>query len=371
MAEALEDDKDQPLPEYGEVREEERLDWPKLVAYLREHQAPGAGAAPLEVLQFRGGHSNLTYLLRFGDQEWVVRRPPFGPLPPSAHDMAREYRVLSRLWEGYEPAPRAILLCEDPAIIGAPFFVMQRRSGFVIPNRRPLPPGISQTPETFRAMSAGFIDALADLHAVDYERLGLGGLGRPDGFVRRQITGWMDRWERAKTVEVPLMNQLGAWFLENLPAPQAPTLLHNDFFLHNVMFAPDNSGMVVGVFDWEMSTLGDPMIDVGTGLNYWREASDPEEMLEMSEGYAHTARPGFMTRDELTERYARRSGRDLSSIDFYRAWAHWKTATVVQQIYVRFVRGQTTDPRFERMGAHPPVLARAAARVAARLGFRE
>jgi aminoglycoside phosphotransferase (APT) family kinase protein len=370
MAEEFED-KDQPLPEYGEVRDEEQLDWPKLVAYLRDHKVPGAGDAPLEVLQFRGGHSNLTYLLRFGDQEWVVRRPPFGPLPPSAHDMAREYRVLSRLWEGYAPAPRAILLCEDPSIIGAPFFVMQRRTGFVIPNRRPLPPGITQTPETFRAMSEGFIDALADLHAVEYEKLGLGGLGRPDGFVRRQITGWMDRWEKAKTAEVPLMNKLGAWFLDNMPAPQPPTLLHNDFFLHNVMFAPDNSGKVVGVFDWEMSTLGDPMIDVGTSLNYWREASDPEEMLETSEGYAHTTRPGFLTRDQLTERYARRSGRDLSSIDFYRAWAHWKTATVLQQIYVRFVRGQTTDPRFERMGAHPPILARAAARVASRLGFRD
>src|ERR1700732_3541229 len=237
--------------EYGEVRAEEQLDWPKLQAYLREHEVPGASSA-MEVKQFRGGSSNLTYLLRFADgHEWVVRRPPFGPLPPSAHDMAREYRVLSRLWETYEPAPRAILLCEDKEIIGAPFFVMQRRSGFVIPNRRPLPKAITQTPETFRAMSEGFIDALADLHSVDYEKVALAALGRPDGFVRRQIAGWMDRWEKAKTSEVPLMNKLGAWFLENIPPAQPPALLHNDFFLHNVMFAPDNGGKVVGVFDWE------------------------------------------------------------------------------------------------------------------------
>jgi aminoglycoside phosphotransferase (APT) family kinase protein len=363
-------EKDQPLPEFGDVRAEEQLDWPRLVAFLREHDVTGADQ-PLEVKQFFGGHSNLTYLLRFGEEiEWVVRRPPFGPLPPGGHDMAREYRVLSRLWEGFQQAPRAILFCDDPSIIGAPFFVMQRRSGFVIPNRRPLPPGIATDPDTFRRMSEGFIDALADLHSVDYEQLGLSTLGRPDGFVRRQIIGWMDRWEKAKTVEMPLMNQLGAWFLDHIPPAQKPVLLHNDFYLHNVMFAPDNSGRIVGAFDWEMSTLGDPMIDLGIALNYWRDPDDSDELIAISEGYAHTARPGFLTRDGLVERYARRSGRDVGDSAYYRAWANWKTATVVQQIYVRFVRGQTHDPRFESMGAQPPVLAREAARVVAKLGFK-
>jgi len=367
---ATELDKDQPLPEYGDVRDEEQLDWPKLTSYLRDHNVPGSDQ-PLEVKQFHGGHSNLTYLLRFGNHEWVVRRPPLGPLPPSAHDMAREYRVLSRVWDGFAAAPRAILLCEDPSIIGAPFFVMQRRNGFVVPNRRPLDPGIDQTPATFRAMSEGFIDALAGLHAVDYKQVGLEGLGRPDGFVKRQITGWMDRWEKAKTAEVPLMNKLGAWFLDHLPSPQPPVILHNDYYLHNVMFAPDNSGRITGVFDWEMSTLGDPMVDLGIALNYWRDPDDPQDLIDLAEGHAHTIRPGFLTRSELASRYAVRSGRDVSDIDFYRAWAHWKTATVVQQIYVRFVRGQTSDPRFEAMGAHPPVLARTAAQVVRRLGFKE
>jgi aminoglycoside phosphotransferase (APT) family kinase protein len=370
MSEA-EIDHDQPLPEFGEVREEEQLDWQRLVAYLQEHKVAGTDQ-PLEVKQFYGGHSNLTYLLRFGDQhEWVVRRPPFGPLPAGGHDMAREFRVLSRAWEGLNQAPRAILFCEDPSIIGAPFFVMQRRSGFVIPNRRPLPPGITQTPETFRKMSEGFIDTLGDLHSVEYERLGLGGLGRPDGFLRRQITGWMDRWEKAKTDEVPLMNKLGAWFLENLPPAQKPVLLHNDYYLHNVMFAPDNSGKVVGLFDWEMSTLGDPMVDLGIALNYWRDPDDAPELIDLAEGHAHTIQPGFMTRRELADRYSKRTGRDVSLIEYYWPWAQWKTATVVQQIYVRFVRGQTTDPRFESMGKQPPVLARAAARVVSKLGFRE
>lgn len=358
------------MPEFGEVRDEEQLDWARLTDYLRENGVAGADHAPV-VKQFRGGNSNLTYLLRYGDYEWVVRRPPFGPLPPSAHDMGREYRVLSRLWEQFEQAPRAVLYCEDPSIIGAPFFVMERRTGFVIANRRPLPEGITTDPATFRRMSQGFIDALADLHRVDYERIGLGGLGRPDGFIRRQIVGWMDRWEKAKTDEVRLMNRLGAWFLENIPAPQAPALLHNDFYLHNVMFAPDNSGKVVGVFDWEMSTLGDAMVDLGITIGYWRERDDSPELLALSEGYPHTAMPGFMTRNELIERYAQRTGRDVSNIDFYRAWAQWKTATVVQQIYVRFVRGQTSDPRFETYGSYPPVLARSAAQIVAKLGFRE
>lgn len=363
--------KDQPLPEFDEVRDEEQLDWSKLAEYLRAHEVPGAGL-PMTVKQFKAGSSNLTYLLRFGEEhEWVVRRPPFGPLPPAAHDMAREFRVLSRVWEAFAQAPRAILLCEDPAIIGAPFFVMQRREGFVIPNRRPLQPGIKTDPATFRHMSEGFIEALAALHAVDYEKIGLGTLGRPDGFMRRQIAGWMDRWEKAKTGDNPLMNKLGAWFAEKMPPAQKPVLLHNDYYLHNVMFAPDNSGKIVGVFDWEMSTLGDPMIDLGIALGYWRDPDDPAELIDLSEGYAHTISPGFMTRHELAELYARHTGRDVSSIDYYRAWAHWKTATVVQQIYVRFVRGQTSDPRFESMGKQPPVLARTAARVVAKLGFRE
>ena len=264
------------VPEYAPVRDEEKFDLARLQAYL-SGKLDGADA-PLSVQQFRGGHSNLTYLLRFGDREWVLRRPPFPPIPPGAHDMAREYRVLSTLWRAFPPAPRAMLFCEDPAIVGAPFFIMERRRGTVIRMRQPLPPELPTDPTTLRRVSESFIDTLGDLHMVDFAALGLGTLGKPDGFVRRQIVGWMDRWERTKTREVPLMNKLGAWLLDHMPAPLAPALLHNDFFLHNVMLGADDPGRVVGVFDWEMSTLGDPMIDLGTAIAYWRENSDPPEL---------------------------------------------------------------------------------------------
>lgn len=356
-------------PEYAEVREEERFDLDRLQNYLKG-KLEGADA-PLAVQQFRGGHSNLTYLLRFGDREWVLRRPPFPPIPPGAHDMAREYRVLSRLWQVFQPAPRAMLFCEDPAIVGAPFFIMERRSGIVIRMRQPVPDELGSNPATFRRVSEAFVDTLADLHLVDYDALGLGALGKPDGFVRRQIIGWMDRWERTKTREVPLMNQLGAWLLDNMPEPQTPTLLHNDFFLHNVMLSAGEPRRVVGVFDWEMSTLGDPMIDLGTAIAYWREKSDPPELLaEINQGHVPTLTPGFMSRDELINRYAQRSGRDVSRIAFYWAWAHWKTATVVEQLYARYVKGGTSDPRFAAMAGQAPALARAAALVASQLGFK-
>jgi aminoglycoside phosphotransferase (APT) family kinase protein len=357
------------VPEFGAVREEEQFDHSKLRAYLRD-KIPGADQR-MEVLQFRGGHSNLTYLVRRGDTEWVVRRPPHGPLPKGGHDMAREFKVLSRLWQSFRPAPRAILFCDDPSILGAPFFVMERRKGILVRSRQPLPPELGTKPETFRKISEGIIDTLADLHAVDYAAFGLGDLGKPDGFLRRQIVGWMDRWEHAKTREVPLMNKLGAWFLEHMPPAQPPSLIHNDYYLHNMMLDFDDPGHVVGLFDWEMSTIGDPLIDLGIAMGYWREKTDPAELLDTSQGGAHTLTLGFLSRREMIERYAKRTGRDLSHFDFYWAWAHWKNATVVEQIYVRYVRGQTTDPRFATMGSHAPVLAHAAALVANRIGFRE
>ncbi len=356
-------------PEFGAVREEEEFDHSKLHSYLRD-KVPGADQR-MEVLQFKGGHSNLTYLVRLGDTEWVVRRPPHGPLPKGGHDMAREFKVLSRLWQVFKPAPRAMLFCDDPSILGAPFFVMERRKGILIRSRQPLPPELGTRPETFRKISEGFIDTLADLHTVDYAAVNLGDLGKPDGFLRRQIVGWMDRWEHAKTREVPLMNKLGAWFLEHMPPAQPPALIHNDYYLHNMMLDFDDPGHIVGLFDWEMSTIGDPLIDLGIAMGYWREKTDPGELLETSQGGAHTLMPGFLSRREMIDRYAKRTGRDMRHFDFYWAWAHWKNATVVEQIYVRYVRGQTTDPRFATMGSHAPVLAHVGALVASRIGFKE
>lgn len=358
------------IPELGEIRKEEEFDHVRLQSYLRGHQLPGA-ECPMQIRQFRGGHSNLTYLLSFGDQEWVLRRPPLGPLPKGGHDMSREHSVLSRLWQAFQPAPRAVLFCEDPSILGAPFFIMERRQGIAIRLGQPMPPELGDQPQTFRAISEGFIDALAGLHAVDYEAMGLGTLGRPEGFLRRQVVGWMERWERAKTREVPLINRLGAWLLDNMPPAQPPVLLHNDFFLHNMMLDANDPGRVVAVFDWEMSTLGDPMIDLGISLGYWREQRDPADLLAIEQGAAHTIRSGFLSPAEIAERYAKKTGRDLSHLDYYWAWAHWKRAAVVEQIYSRYVRGQTTDPRFATLGTFAPTLARAAAEVASRAGFRK
>ena len=257
------------------MRDEEQLDWPKLVAYLREHEVPGADP-PLEVMQFRGGHSNLTYLLRFGD---AMNGSCGGRRSDRCRPRRTTWRANTACCRGcgrhLRAAPRAILLCEDTSIIGAPFFVMQRREGFG-DHESPSAAARASTADArdLPPMSEGFIDALADLHSVDYEKLGLGGLGRPEGFVQRQITGWMDRWEKAKTARSAADEQARRVVSRaHAAGADSPSLLHNDFYLHNVMFAPDNSGKVVGVFDWEMSTLGDPMIDLGLTISYWREAT--------------------------------------------------------------------------------------------------
>jgi aminoglycoside phosphotransferase (APT) family kinase protein len=326
----------------------------------------------MELMQFRTGSSNLTFLLRLGGQEWVLRRPPRGPVAPTANDMNREFRILSRLWQAFYPAPRAMFFCDDASIIGAPFYVMERRKGVVVTLRQPFAPALQgHSPSTYRQMAEAFIDTLADLHAVDYQAIGLGGFGRPEGFLQRQITGWMGRWEKAKTQEVPLMKTLADWFLQNQPAPQPPVILHNDFYLHNVMFDADFPGRIVAVLDWEMASLGDPMIDLGTALNYWRNADDSPELLDLSEGYPHTAiTPGMLRREQMAERYAMRTGRDISALPYYLALAYWKYATVVEQLYLRYYRGQTTEPRFANYKKYAPVLAREAAKIAAPLGFK-
>jgi aminoglycoside phosphotransferase (APT) family kinase protein len=326
------------------VRPDEQLDAAIVAAYLRGKLPESE--RPLEILQFPGGHANLTYLLRFGDREYVLRRPPLGPVAPRSHDMVREYRALAALGPYYPPAPRVFALCEDPAVLGAPFFVMERRHGIVI--RRTMPPEIPDDPAVRRRIGEAAIDALADLHAVPVAGTPVAALGKPEGFVQRQIRGWAERWQRAKTDELPTMDDLATWLAARIPPALDATVVHNDFKLDNMMLDRADPGRVVAVLDWDMTTLGDPRIDVGTLLGYWPEASDPPERLAIA--MQPTYLEGFPTRAEVVARYAARSGRNLEAIRFFETFALFKLAVVLQQIYVRFVRGQTKDERFAVMG---------------------
>ncbi len=351
------------MKDTGPVRPDERFDVVALERYL-EGKLPATGG-PLEVEQFPGGHSNLTYLLRYPAAEYVMRRPPLGPLAPKAHDMGREHRALKALWPVFPPAPRPFVYCDDPAVIGAPFYVMERRRGLVI--RREEPTEWGADPSLRRRASLALIDTLVDFHAVDWKAIGLESLGRPDGFVPRQVTGWAERWERAKDREVPAITDVARWLAERLPAPVDATLVHNDWKLDNLMLDPADPGRVVAVFDWEMCTLGDPLVDLGTLLCYWAEEGDPYS--RQGPVVQVTSLPGWLTRTELVERYAAGSGRDISKIAWYEAFALYKTAVVVQQIYIRWKRGQTKDERFGAMAPRVDALARAATELAEKSGL--
>ena len=347
-------------PDTRAVRESEQLDWEKVEAWLRE-QLPGANVAgldltqPFAVEQFPGGHSNLTYLVRFGSTELVLRRPPLGPVAPTAHDMAREFRWLSAIHPFYPLAPRAFALCDDVSIVGSVFYVMERRHGIVV--RHDEPPQISERPDVRHAVSASLVDALADLHGIDLDRAGLLHLGKPGGFVERQVRGWSDRWQRSRTTEIPEMDRLAQWLIAELPPnPIRPAVVHGDFKLDNLMLDAERPERLVAVFDWEMSALGDPLVDLGILLAYWVSiAPAGSDALTTV-----TSRPGWFTRDELIDRYQARSGRDLSRLLYFEVFALFKIAVVIQQIYYRYAVGQTDDPRFARFGDRVLALARQA-----------
>ncbi len=348
-----------------EVRAGEQLDWTRLVAWLRE-RLPACGVAGLDVTrepavaQFPGGHSNLTYLVRFGGVEIVVRRPPLGPVPPTAHDMAREFRWLSAMHGAFPLAPRPYLLCDDLDVIGAVFYAMERRRGMVV--RADEPPALAN-PAARGRVSRAMVDTLADLHAIDVSVPGMSVLGKPAGFVERQVRGWSERWVRSKTNALPEMDALAEWLRAHLPRdPPRPSVVHGDFKLDNVMLDSDDVGRIVAVFDWEMSALGDPLVDLGILLTYWSPTAPPEQRDALT---SVTDRPGYFTRDEIIARYAARTGRDPSGIRYYEIFAVFKIAVVIQQIYYRYAQGQTKDQRFATFDARVAYLARHAAALAA------
>jgi aminoglycoside phosphotransferase (APT) family kinase protein len=338
----------QPSLEAAELidqRPDERLDTSRLEPHLRERLEGTEG--PLTVRQFFGGKANLTYLLRFGDREFVLRRPPLGPIPPGAHDMRREHRVLSVLHRCFPLAPRSLLLCEDESVIGAVFIVEERRHGFVI--RDDIPAEFTGRPELNRRIGEALVDALADLHLVPPVAVGLGDLGRPEGYVERQLAGWTRRWQAAQGGEqaersAALWESVLGWLGPHVPKSGAAALLHNDYRLDNCLLDTADPGQIEAVLDWDMCTQGDPLADLGYILNYWVEPGDPAEWREIAA--MPTWQEGFPSRADAIERYAHRTGFDLSEIGWHQVFAAFKLAVIIQQIYIRFVRAQTQDERF-------------------------
>jgi aminoglycoside phosphotransferase (APT) family kinase protein len=346
-----------PLDEPRAVRPGEELDGAALDAYLRAHLAGYAG--PLAVRQFPSGHSNLTYLVQAGPRELVLRRPPFGTTVKTAHDMGREHRLLSGLHGVYPRAPRPVLYCADPAVLGAPFYLMERVRGVVLRGAQP-PAAAGLDAAAVRRLSTALVDGLAELHAVDVAGAGLADLGHPEGYVRRQVEGWTRRYRDAQTDEVPPLEAAAAWLAAHLPPEAGAALIHNDYKYDNVVLAPDDLGRIVAVLDWEMATVGDPLMDLGTTLGYWLDPDDPPEHRLLP--FGPTLLPGNLTRAEVVARYAAQSGRAVPDALFYYVFALLKIAVIAQQIYRRFVDGHTKDPRFASMILGVRILGQTAAR---------
>jgi aminoglycoside phosphotransferase (APT) family kinase protein len=324
-------------------RADERLDTTRLERYLRANLSGAEG--PLTVRQFGGGKANLTYLLRFGASEFVLRRPPLGPIPPGAHDMRREHRVLSVLHRRYPPAPRSLLLCEDESVIGAVFLVEERRHGFVI--RDDIPPPFRDRPELNRRIGFALVEALADLHLVPPHAVGLDTLGRPDGFIERQLDGWTRRWHAALGDDAAAGAEMATvldWLGRNLPRSGAASLVHNDYRLDNCLLDPADPAHIVAVLDWDMCTQGDPLSDLGYLLNYWVEPDDDPRWREIAA--MPTWRDGFPTRREAIRHYAARTGFAADAVGWYLVFSALKLAVIIQQIFIRYLRGQTRDERF-------------------------
>ena len=332
-------------PELIYQRSDENLPTERLEPFLRERLPSTAGE--LSVMQFGGGHANLTYLLRFGEQEYVLRRPPLGPIAPRSHDMAREHRVLSRLSAGFTLAPNSFLFCDDDEIIGAPFQVMERRHGRVI--RRELPSECDARPDINRRIGEMMIDALADLHMIRRADVGLEDLGHPEGFTQRQLDGWTKRWRAAGAEINPDMERLIAWLYKNRPTLEQNSLVHNDYKLDNMLVDYSEPWRAIAILDWDMCTSGEPLADLGYLLNQWAQPDDPPLWIE--ESTMPTAQPGFASRAESIERYATKTGYDCDAIHWHYAFAAMRFAAIIQQIYIRYVRGQTLDDRFSTFDA--------------------
>ncbi|MFN8572903.1 MAG: phosphotransferase family protein [Gemmatimonadaceae bacterium] len=345
-----------PLDEPAAVRSGEEVDANALRAWLAAHGVATAG--PLHVTQFPRGFSNLTYLVRADEGEWVLRRPPFGVGPGSAHDVLREARLLALLAPVYAFAPKVRVICEDPTIIGAPFYLMERVRGIILRDRAPA--GVDLTPDLLQRLSTRFVDVLADLHLLDVAQMGPAGIGRPDGYVHRQVEGWTRRYRAAQTHDHEGVDAAASWLATRIPEAVVPALVHNDFKYDNLVLDPADPSRILAVLDWEMATVGDPWLDLGTSLAYWVNADDPAELRAL--GLGITALPGNLTRAQLVDRYVQRTGRTPHDILFGYVFGLFKVAVIAQQIYARYVRGHTRDARFAQLHVAVAALGRAAER---------
>ena len=340
------------------IRPGEELPLAALEPFLLRHFP--ASTAPLSAQQFPSGHSNLTYLVRLGNREMVLRRPPFGSTVKTAHDMGREYRVLSKLHSAYAEAPRVLLFCDDESILGAPFYLTEPIRGIIL--HKDPPEGLTFSPDVARRLSESFVDNLARLHGLDCKAIGLGDLGKPQGYLERQVRGWIDRYHGSQTHTLPEVERISAWLIERMPPMGEATLIHNDYKYDNMVLDPDDVTKIIGVLDWEMCTIGDPLSDLGTALAYWVDAKDSDDLRQVR--WCPSNYPGSLTRAQLVERYARATGRDVSSMTFYLAFARFKVAVILQQIYYRYHRGLTQDQRFASLPRKIETLLRASSQAA-------
>jgi aminoglycoside phosphotransferase (APT) family kinase protein len=329
---------------------------PEALERFLDERLPGPGRVAAE--RHRAGHSNETFFVTRGPDSWVLRRPPKGAFLPTAHDVMREYRVLRALAETAARSPRPVLACEDASVLGAPFYLMERAGGVVIRDR--LPPAFEDDEDARMGIGTELVDALAELHAVDWRGVGLEGFGRPAGYLERQVRRWRGQLELATRFSRPLpdLDAVAGWLASHIPESGAPAIVHGDYKLDNVAFAPDSPARLLAIFDWEMSTIGDPLADVGWMVSFWREPGDPPDVLD--DDTAVTRLPGFQTRPDLLERYHDRTGRVIGDLVFYTVLAVWKLAVLLEGSYARHLAGVTDDPLFARLEDGVPALGRRA-----------
>jgi len=334
------------------------VDLERLRPWFAAH-VEGATGGELHASLLSGGRSNLTYSIGDDGHEWVLRRPPLGHVLPTAHDMSREYTVLAALAPTGVPVPEPLAFCGDTSVNDAPFYVMEKIDGVILRT----PSDISRlSKDDARRCSEELIDVLVAIHAVDYRRVGLGEFGRPDGYVERQVRRWGEQWERSKTRELPAIDELARRLRNALPESPPPTIVHGDYRLDNTMLSPDDLGRVVAVLDWEMATLGDPLADLGLYLLYYAR----DENQTGNVGATISTEAGFLSRDDVVERYAKESGRDVSQLDFYEALAAYKLAIILEGIHARFLMGKTVGEGFDHIGALVEVMVQGALDAASR-----